>query len=53
VAENRKEDILEGVTKLYELWQKNVLDTHFNLDEIEEFTWRKRAEAVSDLIQTL
>jgi glycosyltransferase involved in cell wall biosynthesis len=53
VAENRKEDIQEGVTKLYELWQKNVLDTHFNLDEIEEFTWRRRAEAVSDLIQTL
>lgn len=53
MADNKKEDITEGIMKLYELWQKGLLDASFNLDAVEDFTWRKRAEDISNIIKTL
>ncbi|MBM4140174.1 MAG: glycosyltransferase family 4 protein [Nitrospira sp.] len=53
MADNKKEDITEGIMKLYELWQKGLLDASFNLDAVEDLTWRKRAEDISNIIKTL
>jgi len=50
---NNKEDISIGIMKLYELWQKNMLNNSFDLESVDEFTWRKRAEEMSRIIEEL
>lgn len=51
VVGNNKEDIKEGIMKLYGLWQKELLDKSFNMDLVEDFTWQKHAEDISKIIE--
>lgn len=53
VTNNNKEDIKRGIEKFYKLWQEGLLESSFNLEEIEEFSWRKKAEEISNIIKAL
>ena len=53
VVNNNKEAIKAGIMRLYELWEKDLLDTRFNIDIIEDFTWRKSAENITGIIEDL
>ena len=53
VVSNNKKDIKEGILKLYDLWKEKLLETHFNLEEVEDFTWHKHAERLSEIIERI
>jgi len=53
VVDNNKEDIKEGIMKLYTLWKKGSLDEGFTLNSVEDFTWQKSAEQVIRVIEEL
>lgn len=53
VVNNSKEEIKGGILRFYELWRKGLLTSTFNLNDIEEFTWRKKAEEICNIIKAL
>jgi hypothetical protein len=53
VVTNNVNAIKEAILKLYELWQRDSLDKTFNLNTVEEFTWSKKAEDFSNIIERL
>ncbi|HDL15592.1 MAG TPA: glycosyltransferase [Euryarchaeota archaeon] len=53
VVNNYKNEIKEGIIKLYSFWQKGLLDKSFNLNDIEEFTWQRHAEDMSRIIEEI
>ena len=53
VVNNYKNEIKEGIIKLYSFWQKGLLDKSFNLNDIKEFTWQRHAEDMSRIIEEI
>ena len=50
VVKDEPDEIANIIRKLYLLWKGKTMDTQFDLDNVDEFTWRKRSEAVEELI---
>ncbi len=53
VVKDRKEDIKYGISELYRLWKEGVLESSFNLRDLEGFTWLHSAKKISEVIDKL
>jgi hypothetical protein len=53
VVENNKGEIKEGIHQLHELWRTAKLDDHFSLGMSPEFTWRKGADIIKNIVENL
>lgn len=53
VVRNDREEIKKAIIELYDLWNKGLLNSRFNLSPIDEFTWNARAMDISNIIRSL
>ncbi|MCX8069215.1 MAG: hypothetical protein N2738_01790 [Thermodesulfovibrionales bacterium] len=53
VVNNDKNEIKNGIIRLYQLWQEDRLDSYFDLKDLEEYTWRSSAKKISEVINKI
>ena len=53
VTPNRKADIKEAILHMHDLWQQGKLDRSFSLGIEEEFTWKRQANVMKNVIEGL
>lgn len=53
VVSNKSEKIAFAIKKIYELWQKGKLNKQFQLEPIEEYSWKSQAEKLGNVIKNV
>ena len=53
VTPNRKEDIKQAILRMNDLWRRGQLDNCFSLGPEEEFTWKRQAGIMKNVIEEL
>lgn len=53
VVENNKEEIKEGIMRLYTLWREDRLDSSYNTGIPEDASWTRGAEKIDGIMRAL
>lgn len=51
VVRNEQADIRRALVELHTLWRNGALDARFSLGDLDQFTWRRRAEDLVDVLE--